>query len=411
VLAKRQAAAAVALYRLGQPEAVWPLLQCSPEPRLRSFLIQQLPALGADPGALIAQLNRELERETDAGIKRALVLSLGEHSKEQLPAETRATLTERLLRAYWTDPDPGFHSAAEWLLRRWGLKEQLRTSEEALAAQDPSPDRNWYVNRHGQTLAVIRGPTDFRMGSPVYEPEREAGEEAHFRRIPRSFALATKEITFEQYRQLDEEAEPVEPYSPEWDGPMIWITWFKAAQYCNWLTIKEGMDKSQRCYEPNDKGKYAEGMRVKPDHLHLTGYRLPTEAEWELACRAGAVTSRFYGSAEELLGRYATAPVNSRDHAVAVGLRLPNDLGMFDMYGNAWEWCQDAVKRPYKIANPWRVIEDIEDPIKEISLEPRVLRGGAFDTRSPSLRSATRFRGRPGDADQMVGLRVARTIK
>ena len=91
-------------------------------------------------------------------------------------------------------------------------------------------------------------------------------------------------------------------YSPDPKGPMNNVSWYDAAAYCNWLSRKENLPE---CYEPNERGKYAAGMRIKSDALKLTGYRLPTEAEWEYACRSGAATSRYYGSSIDLLERYA----------------------------------------------------------------------------------------------------------
>ena len=82
-------------------------------------------------------------------------------------------------------------------------------------------------------------------------------------------------------------------------------------------------------------------MTVPADVLVRTGYRLPTEAEWEYACRSGTMTSRYYGAGTELLGRYARYQANSQDHAWACGGLLPNDLGLFDMLGNAYEWVHD----------------------------------------------------------------------
>ena len=111
--------------------------------------------------------------------------------------------------------------------------------------------------------------------------------------------------------------------------------------YCNWLSEQEGLPKDQWCYLPNEAGAYAEGMTIPADVLERTGYRLPTEAEWEYACRAGAVTSRYYGHSIDLLDAYAWYQANSKEHAWTCGSLLPNDLGLFDMLGNVFEWCQD----------------------------------------------------------------------
>ena len=117
--------------------------------------------------------------------------------------------------------------------------------------------------------------------------------------------------------------------------------WYSAAHYCNWLSEQEGLPKDQWCYLPNEAGAYAEGMSIPADVLERTGYRLPTEAEWEYACRAGAVTSRYYGHSIDLLDAYARYQANSKEHAWACGSLFSNDLGLFDMLGNVCEWCQD----------------------------------------------------------------------
>ena len=104
------------------------------------------------------------------------------------------------------------------------------------------------------------------------------------------------------------------------------------------------MPKDQWCYLPNEDGAYDEGMTIPADVLKRTGYRLPTEAEWEYACRAGTITSRYYGLSIDLLGKYAWYQANSQDHAWPCGSLLPNDLGLFDMLGNVYEWCQDRVR-------------------------------------------------------------------
>ena len=81
--------------------------------------------------------------------------------------------------------------------------------------------------------------------------------------------------------------------------------------------------------------------------LERTGYRLPTEAEWEYACRSGTITSRYYGVSTDLLGKYAWYQANSREHAWPGGSLIPNESGLFDMLGNVVEWVQDPSECPF----------------------------------------------------------------
>src|SRR5262249_9264774 len=134
-----------------------------------------------------------------------------------------------------------------------------------------------------------------------------------------------------------------------------------AAAYCNWLSEWEGIAEEEWCYLPNKHGKYTEGMRLVPDYLSREGYRLPSEAEWGCACRAGAMASRYYGESEELLGKYAWYTRNSQDRGMLrVGSLKPNDFGLFDMLGNALEWCQDSVAY-YLPGEGGKAAEDVED--------------------------------------------------
>jgi formylglycine-generating enzyme required for sulfatase activity len=396
------------LLQLGRDELVWPLLRHSPDPRVRSFLIHRLGPLGTDPGTVL----RRLEREQEVLIRRALLLCLGEFGEDRLPLPQRQTLAVALLRTYRVDPDPGIHGAAEWLLRRWGYAADLAKIDKELVSPQAREGRRWYVNGQGQTLVVIPGPVEFWMGSPAQELGRIAFREPlHRKRISRSFALATKEVTVEQFLSLRSTHSYQTQYSPNPDGPMINVSWYDAAAYCNLLSEKEGIPRDQWVYEPNPKGEYAEGMKMKEHYLRLSGYRLPTEAEWEYACRAEAVTSRFYGASDDLLKEYAWYTKTTNAESVRpVGLLKPNDFGLFDMYGNVYEFCQERFL-PYRWSAPGVASEDKEDILDVIEGQYRLIRGATFIFSSRVMRSAYRYEGfRPSNHPFSAGLRVARTI-
>jgi serine/threonine protein kinase/formylglycine-generating enzyme required for sulfatase activity len=429
-LAQRQAYAAVVLLRLDQDlesypanerfralvrvNRLWPLFQHGADARLRSFLIHSLGRAGLDPVWLIRQYEKAVP---EVSARRALLLGLGEFANLRLPAQERKSLATDLLKTYGDDPDPGIHSAIDWLLRlpQWGYSEQLRKVDQELAGQAPGK-RGWYVTkRQGHTLAVIRGPVEFQLGSTIHEPDRQPDESLHRQRIPRSFDLATKEVTVRQFQEFLQ-ANPsiahdwavTQKYNQNPDGPMVGITWFEAAQYCRWLSEQERIPEGQQCYPPI--AEIQAGMSMPADYLGRTGYRLPTEAEWECACRAGAVTSRSYGVAEELLGHYACYARNSNGRALPVGSKKPNDYGLFDLHGNAWEWCEDAVG-PYPADRGGPALEDREDPRPITAWQSRVLRGGSFASCAADIRSAARSGLLPQVRlpDFAAGLRIART--
>jgi formylglycine-generating enzyme required for sulfatase activity len=189
------------------------------------------------------------------------------------------------------------------------------------------------------------------------------------------------------------------------------ITWYEAAEYCNWLSAQDGMRKEDFCFEPNDQGEYAEGMKLTQGYETRRGYRLPTEVEWEYACRAGAGTSRYYGTSEALLGAYAWYSKNSRDRCLLESGRLkPNDLGLFDMLGNVMEWCAEPFVAPPEYSLRRLDAASDESPIAEpvVDVKKRVLRGGAFLLTAPVARCAHRFHNEPNYRSDIFGFRVVR---
>jgi formylglycine-generating enzyme required for sulfatase activity len=137
---------------------------------------------------------------------------------------------------------------------------------------------------------------------------------------------------------------------------------------------------------------------------------LLSEAEWEYACRAHTTTSRYCGDSEELLLHYAWYADNSRDRwTLPVGSMKPNEFGLFDMHGNADEWCQER-RRLYPAVGPSQVVEDVEDTAIVHDSEERVLRGGSYGARPAFVRSANRFQARPDTVRRYYCFRLGRTM-
>lgn len=398
-LASRQANAAIALLQLGNPIAAWQRLGSSDDARIQTYLVHRFAAMNADPELLVSQLRGE----EDAAARRALILSLGEYSADQLPEADRQLLFAELLEAYQADGDPGVHSAVEWLLREWGQEKELATINEQIVATVPQSERHWYVNGQGQTMAVVHGSVEFMMGSPYTEPYRSQAERPHPKRIDRTFAIATKEVTNDQFLVFEKgNARSRYPLRPK-----NHLNWYQAVQYCRWLSEQEGIPEDQMCYPPIDE--ITDHMEPYPNYLERTGYRLPTEAEWEYACRAGMATIRFYGHDDQLLAQYAWYVPNSQDHAWPVGLKKPNQLGMFDILGNVEEWCQESWKSYWESGGR---LEDTADTSAVDKDTNRVVRGGSFDTVSRRLRSAYHDRSeKPVFFSDGIGFRVARTLR
>jgi formylglycine-generating enzyme required for sulfatase activity len=402
---KRQANVAAALVGMGRPEKVWPLLEHSPDPTRRSFLIDRLAPGGAQPKHLLRQFNK---KETNITIKRALLLALGEYGLDRLPEVERQNALPDLLEVYRSDPDPGLHGAADWLLRQWKEDAKLKAIDKEFKPGKAVGDRRWYLTTQGQTMVVVEKPGLF----PIPE-DPVLNQKGYQCKIDRSFAIAARDVTLAEFQvfrkghmNLDQESTGDRPVDP--------VSWHDAAAYCNWLSKKEDIPEDQWCYELDESAQRV--LKMKEDYLGRTGYRLPTEAEWEYACRFGAVTGYSFGEAEELLGKYGWFVGNALGKSHPVGEKRPNDLGLFDMHGNLWRWCQDRFSAAPQARKEKKFVVDEEDKADRVrvnSSEHRVLRGGAWHVTAVYCRAAYRNRCAPGfryNGDGLFGFRVARSV-
>jgi len=390
---------------------LWPLLEASEDPRLRTLLVHRLVPYGVDGKKLI----QRLAIEQDPSIKQAILLALGNYGSGAFGSDDRERVVEECLSLYRSDPDAAVHSAAEWLLRTWGHEETLEATRAQLAASPSQAEETakrtdvnraslrhgqWYVSSQGHTMTVLRMPKSDVGGEPDSAPT--AGDEPD----GRIFALAAHEVTIEQFLRFRPEASYSRDVSPRPQCPMNMVEWYDAAKYCRWLSEREGIPDEQMCYPVTSEIR--PGMSVPDDFLSRTGYRLPTEAEWEFACRAGTATDRFVGQADQMLPEYAWHDRNSEGHLWPVGVLKPNPWGLFDVYGNVMEWCQ-GVPIPGPAERDGSAV--LDDAQAGTSIRLSIARGGAYRYPSGDAVSTHRHPFPPTDNTSFIGFRIAKTIQ
>jgi len=172
-----------------------------------------------------------------------------------------------------------------------------------------------------------------------------------------------------------------------WKGagnPVEQLRWSDALKFCNKRSELEGL---QPCYD----------LKTLKCNFEANGYRLPTEAEWEYACRAGATTAYFFGDNAGRLGDYAWFDKNSGGHPRPVAQKQPNAWGLYDIIGNVWEWCNDWYKVDYYQEAPK------QDPRGPTEGQNKVLRGGAWRFSADNCRCGYRYNESPGYSDVCFG--------
>jgi formylglycine-generating enzyme required for sulfatase activity len=225
------------------------------------------------------------------------------------------------------------------------------------------PAATTLVTQSGVEMVLIPGGW-FEMGD---DGENEDERPVH-RVWVDAFLMDKYEVTQDQYRQL----QLSDPSRFEGERlPVEQQTWIDAIRFCNERSYQEGMDP---CY---DEGTLECDFEVN-------GYRLPTEAEWEYAARAGTTTQYFFGDDARRLGQFAWTADNAGERTNEVGTKRPNPWGLQDLYGNVAEWVHDYYGEDYYLSSPERNPRGPEEG------EFRVLRGGGWSDNAETFRSSYR---------------------
>ena len=259
----------------------------------------------------------------------------------------------------------------------------------------------------------------FKMGSLglEYEPGRYDHEGPQGDVTVSAFSMGKHEVTQKEY----EEVTGTNPAVTKGENlPAVNVSWYNAIEYCNLLSQREGLkpayaiDKSRS--DSNNRNTEDDVKWVVTWDRGANGYRLPTEAEWEYACRAGTTT--YFSTGDNITTGQAnydgTKPYNNnaagefRRKTTPVGSFAPNPWGLFDMHGNVWEWCWDWYNNSARSRRGLYPSGARTNPEGESSGVGRIIRGGSWFDDGNSMRSAFRGDNIPSERAAHLGFRLVR---
>ncbi len=226
------------------------------------------------------------------------------------------------------------------------------------------------INHISPEMVLVNGGT-FQMGNTRNDIESWSNEKpVHTVKLTYDYYIGRNEVTFEEYDRYCEDTGKSYPKDKGWGRgkrPVINVSWYDATRYCNWLSKKEGIAEA---YDSEGNLLDSSG-RITTDITKVKGYRLPTEAEWEFAARGGNESTYDYKySGSNRLDDVGWYKQNSNNQTHPVGQKKPNELGLYDMSGNVWEWCCGSYLAYSK--------KEITNPVKCDDINRKFDRGGSF---------------------------------
>lgn len=345
------------------------------------------------------------------------ILLLGQFPPSDFDAYER--IQSEIRNLYSQHPSAGVHSACGWLLKRWGLDKEKREVDEREFPY--SPDREWFTIRVtpkkdalGNRISIEDGEIfltmivfpngSFKMGSPESEVNRQGNETQINVSLSRPFALSDREVPWRAFNVFDASRNfnainQQYKKTQSLDLSAHAITWDECIRFCHWIGVWSNVTDEEQALLNIE---YAEAKDLEYD-LSRTGFRLPTEAEWEYANRGELTTPYFFGSDRSLVSSYGWTANDSTTYSQIGGQLCPSSFGLFDSCGNLWEWCMDWEANPR--------IDGATDPLgTNAGINSKIAKGGAWNAGPTWCRTASTISENPVSWLNMMGFRLAMTL-
>ncbi|MEC8508614.1 MAG: formylglycine-generating enzyme family protein, partial [Planctomycetota bacterium] len=428
---KERATVCLIQFALGDPKGIVELWTQTSDPTARTESIQRFAPAGL--GIDLVRPWLDSPESTPPPVLSASIEVLVEATDQDLETTLKLMWIPALLEIFKTHPDAGVHSVAAWALEKWSATDALNQARRQIQSDLPLPGMRWHEDPLGLTFAIFGPNVAFEMGQEgVTEPTLHAPV-FHDRILPRCFGISIREVRYDSFKafegerllQMQSELQKLAAGTDEYSKlekalgryqraaenrdvidlpnyPATNVTWHEAAAYCNWLSEKTQIENSSPAYP--DQPSYSVADDDHHGNLESKGYRLPTTAEWEFACRGGSTTDVYTGT-RDWINRFEWTIENSFGEVHAVGQLRPNPAGLFDMLGNVAEWCDNG---------PEIIQVDDNGPITDGTLatyEPsdREVRGHSYRDDRRTLASFERDAEFVTEGYPWRGFRVART--
>jgi len=448
---QRRANVAVTMLRLGERDKVLPLFDWIDDPEAVTQFFFRCKPRGVTVNALLDLLDIVISSPSEKyfnDARQAVLFAIGEYNSSEIPEDRRQTLVKYLGEWYANDPNSGVHGASGWLLRHLGEKEIVDRVDQTPVPY--SPDREWFTlaikaqlkltNDSTKTDSETSGknpgkpdetptlpptktfyytfivfpPGEYNIGAVKDQPDRVKDQVRHTVKLTRPFALLDREITFEELIAF-------KPFYAGFMGQFVanstdagfGADWYDSVAFCRWLGAQTGLSEPDQCYaDPSvlDVERYPResspganwAPRDWPLNLDGLGFRLPTEAEWEVAARGGTRTTYGFGSDQILLQRFGWFAENSGRHAHPPKELRPSVRGLFDLHGNLSEWTHDWYDDFGTLTQA--------DPLGAQGGSRRVYRGGGWSDEAVYCQSSFRGADNPSYRLSNLGFRLALSL-